>query len=159
MSEYITDDFSRPYPGAQIKENKEERYSLTWGKEPARILPIEFLKPESHPKAWGEETWWVNNDKYCAKSLKFLAGKSFSDHYHFVKEETWICVSGELSLEYYDLSNADKLTKTINPGDVIHVPAGNPHKLTAITDAVVWEVSSRHYESDSYRIGKGDSQK
>lgn len=125
---------------------------------PPTIRPIRSLTPEVHPKAWGEEIWYVNNDKYCAKSLKFLAGKEFSDHYHFIKEETWICVSGELILEYYNLTNADKWTKVIKPGDVIHIPPGNPHKLKAITDAVIWEVSSRHFESDSYRIGKGSSQ-
>jgi mannose-6-phosphate isomerase-like protein (cupin superfamily) len=126
--------------------------------ETSLIRPIEFLAPEIHPKAWGEEIWWINHGKYCAKSLKFLAGKEFSDHYHWIKEETWICVSGELVLEYYDLANADKRTKTIKPGDVIHVPPGNPHKLRAITDALIWEVSSRHFDSDSYRIGKGSSQ-
>lgn len=122
------------------------------------VQPISFLKSEYHPKAWGQEIWWVNNDKYCAKSLRFDAGKEFSDHFHWLKEETWICVSGELVLEYYDLSNADKLTKTIGAGDVIHIPPGNPHKLRAVTDALIWEVSSKHYESDSYRIGKGSSQ-
>ncbi len=124
----------------------------------ATIQPISFPTAEVHVKAWGEEIWWVNNNKYCAKSLKFLAGKEFSTHYHWVKEETWVCVSGELILEYYDLANADRLTKTIKPGDVIHVPPGNPHKLKAVTDALIWEVSSRHYDSDSYRIGKGSSQ-
>ncbi len=133
-------------------------YTKPYTPPPPSIQPISFLKSESHPKAWGEETWWVNNDKYCAKSLKFSAGKEFSDHYHWVKEETWICVSGELVLEYYDLANADRLTKKIRPGDVVHVPPGNPHKLMAITDAVIWEVSSKHFESDSYRIGKGSSQ-
>lgn len=122
------------------------------------ILPIRTLAPKSYPKAWGEEIWWVNNDKYCAKSLRFDAGKEFSDHFHWLKEETWICVSGELVLEYYDLSNADRKSKNIKAGDVIHVPPGNPHKLRAITDALIWEVSSRHYESDSYRIRKGSSQ-
>lgn len=122
------------------------------------IPPISFLTSDFHAKAWGSEEWLVNNDKYCAKILEFLKGKSFSDHFHWVKEETWYVVEGKLLLEYYDLSNATKLAKELNVGDIIHVPPGNPHQLTALEDSKVLEISTRHEESDSYRIGKGASQ-
>lgn len=122
------------------------------------ITPISFLVPTFHPKAWGSETWLVNNDRYCAKILDFIKDESFSDHFHWTKEETWYVVDGKLLLEYYDLSNATRLTKELGIGDIIHVPPGNPHKLTALLDSKVLEVSTRHEESDSYRIGKGSSQ-
>jgi mannose-6-phosphate isomerase len=125
----------------------------------AQIVPISFLSVEQHPKAWGNEGWVVNNDKYCAKILDFNAGRSFSDHFHWTKEETWYVLKGHLILEYYDLSNATRLTKKLHVGDVVHVPPGNPHKLTAVVDSTILEVSTRHEETDSYRIGKGDSQK
>lgn len=122
------------------------------------IHPIHFPKADIHPKAWGTETWIINNAKYCAKILSFGAGKSFSDHYHWMKEETWYVVSGQLILRYYDLVTATRFERTLNPGDIIHVPPGNPHQLVAITDAVIWETSTHHEDGDSYRIGKGSSQ-
>ncbi len=128
------------------------------------IEPISFPKAETHPKAWGQndgigEIWITNNDKYCFKILKFAAGKSFSNHLHHVKREHWfVGQNSELLMEYYDLSNGDLLTKTLYPGDIVDIPAGNPHKLTAIKDSIIYEASSTHYNFDSYRIGKGDSQ-
>ena len=131
--------------------------------EPKPIEPISFPQPEIHDKKWGQEDgvgeiWITNNDKYCLKILKFGAGKSFSNHYHILKEETWYVESGQLHMEYYDLATANPIARTLFPGMVVHIPAGNPHKLTAIKDSVIYEASSKHYEFDSYRIGKGSSQ-
>lgn len=119
------------------------------------IQPISFSVPELHTKGWGTETWLVNNDDYCAKILRFFKGAKFSYHYHWIKVEHWYLVEGRLLLRYFDLSNADEKTREINPGEVVSVPAGNPHQLIALEDSVVWEVSSTHYEEDSYRIQKG----
>jgi mannose-6-phosphate isomerase len=122
------------------------------------IQPISFLKPELHPKKWGSETWAINTPLYCLKILDFIAGHEFSDHYHWIKDECWYLLEGELRLDYYDLSNAEKQWRHLYPGDVIHIPPGNPHKLTAIKNSRVLEVSTTHHEEDSYRIGKGSSQ-
>jgi len=44
------------------------------------------------------------------------------------------------------------------PGNVIHLPRGNPHQLEALTDSIVIEVSTPDNPADNYRIGKGSSQ-
>ena len=36
---------------------------------------------------------------------------------------------------------------------------GQPHQLEDLTDGIVFEVSTEHFDSDSYRVWKGDSQK
>jgi quercetin dioxygenase-like cupin family protein len=123
------------------------------------MAAIRVLKPEKHPKGWGEETWIINTDKYCGKLLKFNTGATFSDHYHIVKDETWYVLEGNLELRHYDLTNADRLVKKLKPGDVVHIPPSTPHQLIALTAATIIEVSTPHDEADSYRIGKGDSQK
>jgi len=79
-------------------------------------------------------------------------------HYHWEKVETWYVVSGTLLMKFYDLSNADEKQRVLYKGDVIHVPAGNPHQLTAIEDSVIYETSTPHRDEDSYRIKKGSSQ-
>lgn len=122
------------------------------------IEPISFPTAKLVPKAWGEELWVINLPRYCLKRLTFRAGHSFSLHWHDAKIETWWADVGQLHLEYRDQSNGERLTKTLGPGDIIHVPRGNPHRLTALTDAVVWEVSTHHEDADSYRIEGGASQ-
>jgi mannose-6-phosphate isomerase-like protein (cupin superfamily) len=118
-----------------------------------------FSKVQKHHKGWGEEVWITNNDLYCGKILKFNKGAEFSMHYHVKKEETWAVVEGKLLLKYYDLSNAGQKEVELNEGDTVHLRPCIPHKLIALEDSKVFEVSTRHYEYDSYRIQKGDSQK
>ena len=84
---------------------------------------------------------------------------SFSMHYHVLKEETWCVTKGRLKLEYYDLEKADKLEKILEEGDVVHLNPCVPHKLTALVESSVFEVSTQHFNDDSYRIEKGTSQK
>ena len=120
---------------------------------------IEIKKAEVHPKGWGTEVWIINTDKYCGKLLKFNKGASFSDHYHIIKDETWYVLDGKLELRHFDLSNADRIITELGPGSVVHIPPSTPHQLVAIEPSVIVEVSTTHDEADSYRIGKGDSQK
>lgn len=123
------------------------------------IEPITFHSVKIVPKGWGEEQHIISNDLYCGKILKFLKDKKFSFHSHFYKTETWYVVKGKLILTYFDLSNADKIKKTLIVGDVIHIPNGNPHQLMALEDSEIFETSTKDDSSDNYRIAKGDSQK
>ena len=111
-------------------------------------------------KAWGEEVIIENNDMYCGKLLRFINGGSFSFHFHLEKTETWSVNEGLFVLEYYDLENAHLYRTQIEKGDVVHIPRGNPHKLTCVSSngGEIFEVSTPHKDEDSYRIGKGDSQ-
>lgn len=121
--------------------------------------PISFARLQVHKKAWGEERWIANSSKYCGKILVFNKGASFSDHLHLAKSESWVLTRGHLRLDYYDLTKGERLTTFLIVGDVVHVPAGNPHKLTAIEESEVVEVSSEHFESDSYRISPSQAAK
>mgnify|MGYP001177047253 FL=1 len=122
------------------------------------ISPV-FSRLEAHPKKWGDELWITNNEKYCGKILRFNEGSSFSMHYHVLKEETWCVTKGKLKLEYYDLEKANKLERILEEGDVVHLNPCVPHKLTALVESSVFEVSTQHFNDDSYRIEKGTSQK
>ena len=44
-------------------------------------------------------------------------------------------------------------------GDVVRQRPGQPHQLEAISNGRVFEVSTHHKDSDSYRVMKGDTQK
>ena len=115
--------------------------------------------PESRvEKAWGHEIIFENNEKYCGKLLVFKAGRKFSMHYHMIKDETWYVQEGEFIYRWIDTETAQVHHKCLFPGDAVRVPPGHPHQLEAMTDATIFEVSTEHFDEDSYRVMPGDSQ-
>jgi mannose-6-phosphate isomerase-like protein (cupin superfamily) len=110
------------------------------------------------PKGWGSEVIFVNNDLYCGKILRFNLGAKFSMHYHLKKKESWYVASGRFLFRYIDTRNADVLETTLNVGDTITNEIGEPHQIVCLEAGDVFEVSTTHYDSDSYRVMKGDSQ-
>lgn len=111
------------------------------------------------PKGWGEELIIENNDLYCGKLLIFKEGCKFSMHYHLLKDETWYVQSGKFTYRWIDLRNADVIEVVLVPGQVVRQRPGQPHQLEAIEAGTVFEVSTTHFDSDSFRVWKGDSQK
>lgn len=111
------------------------------------------------PKGWGEEIIICNHGLYCGKLLKFKKGAKFSMHYHMVKDETWYVDEGEFIYRWIDTESAEVVEKQLKVGDSVRQLPGQPHQLEALTDGVVFEVSTQHFDSDSYRVWKGDSQK
>ena len=110
------------------------------------------------PKGWGNELIIENNEMYCGKLLKFKKGCKFSMHYHMVKDETWYVEKGEFIYRWIDTETAEVKVVRLYPEDVVRQRPGQPHQLEAVTDGVVFEVSTHHEDSDSYRVFKGDSQ-
>ena len=113
-------------------------------------------KSEIVPKGWGKEIIFVNNDEYCGKILCFEKGKKFSMHYHLRKKETWYVNKGKFILLWIETENGTMHTEYLEVGDVITNERGEPHQLIAVEDAEVFEVSSKHYDEDSYRVWKGN---
>tara|TARA_R100001443_G_scaffold15085_1_gene24892 strand:+ start:589 stop:984 length:396 start_codon:yes stop_codon:yes gene_type:complete len=125
-------------------------------RHPSSCLQPVFSQVEHHPKAWGDEYWIANNEKYCGKILKFKKGSNFSMHFHIKKQESWYVMEGELNLEYFDLQTATRHSKVLSEGDCVHLKPNIPHKLTALKDSSVFEVSTQHFEDDSYRTEKSN---
>jgi len=114
---------------------------------------------EKVEKAWGYELWIINNDLYCGKLLVFKKDKQFSMHYHLLKDEAWYVAKGEFAYKYINTETANEIYRHIKEGDCIHLLPGQPHQLLALTEgATIFEVSTTHYDSDSYRVKPGDSQ-
>ena len=118
-----------------------------------------FRQLEPHEKGWGREDWVCNTSDYCGKILRFHAGKRFSAHFHAVKAETFMLLSGTVSFCWNDPQTAAKEYRTLVAGDVVDIPRFCVHQIEALTDAVVIEFSTHHEDSDSYRVRPGDSQK
>ena len=110
------------------------------------------------PKGWGHEIIIENNEKYCGKVLVFKAGCKFSMHYHMIKDETWYVNRGEFIYRWIDTKTADIHDQILTVGDVVRQRPGQPHQIIAITDGEIFEVSTQHFDEDSYRVMKGDNQ-
>ena len=108
-------------------------------------------------KGWGHEKWIVNKPQYCGKLLFFKKGKKCSWHYHKIKDEVFYLQSGKMLVKYSDDDNI-KLAKelVLNPGESFHIYVGLRHQMMAIEESELFEFSTQHFDSDSYRIIKGD---
>ena len=111
------------------------------------------------PKGWGYEVVFENNELYCGKLLCFKEGAKFSMHFHLIKDETWYVNEGEFIYRWIDTEIGEVQEVKLIPGDTVRQRPGQPHQLEALTDGVIFEVSTTHHDSDSYRVWKGDSQK
>tara|TARA_R110000772_G_scaffold55472_11_gene126586 strand:+ start:947 stop:1336 length:390 start_codon:yes stop_codon:yes gene_type:complete len=111
------------------------------------------------PKGWGHEVVFVNNDLYCGKLLVFKTGAKFSMHYHLIKDETWYVESGSFLYRWIDTSNAEVNEVVLKVGDTVRQLPGQPHQLECLSEGTVFEVSTEHFDADSYRVWRGDSQK
>ena len=109
------------------------------------------------PKGWGFEKWIVNKKEYCGKLLYFVKGKRCSWHYHKLKDEVFYIQSGKLKVLFSDDDDIDKAKEVVlESGDNFHVYAGLRHQMIALADTELFEFSTQHFDSDSYRIQKGD---
>tara|TARA_B100000131_G_C17913561_1_gene531355 strand:- start:363 stop:722 length:360 start_codon:yes stop_codon:yes gene_type:complete len=109
------------------------------------------------PKGWGFEKWIVNKPEYCGKLLYLVKDKKFSWHYHKLKDEVFFVQSGSIVLKFSegdDIETAEEILLT--KGDSFHVPVLLRHQIKAMEDTELFEFSTQHFESDSYRLEKGD---
>ena len=110
------------------------------------------------PKGWGHEVIIVNNTLYCGKILHFKTGGKFSMHFHLKKQESWYVASGTFLFRWINTANADVIEETLRTGDTITNEVGEPHQIVCLEEGDIFEVSTQHFDSDSYRVAKGDSQ-
>jgi mannose-6-phosphate isomerase-like protein (cupin superfamily) len=118
------------------------------------IYDVKIQHPKRVDKKWGYELWIHNDTDYCGKLLVFNnSGDKFSMHYHMIKDETWYVQKGAFQFDWIDTENGERCYTQIQKGDVIEIKKGLPHQLTALTEeATVFEVSTQHFDEDSYRI-------
>lgn len=103
-------------------------------------------------KAWGEEIWLVNSDRYCAKFLMLNKNAESSYHMHKTKEETFISLKG------YVLLTVEVKTYILTPfTQPITIEAGDKHKFLGLSEAVILEVSTHHDEDDVVRFSSSKS--
>lgn len=105
-------------------------------------------------KPWGHEVIWAVTKDYVGKILVIKAGHQLSLQFHKVKEETIYIQSGEMKFvienDHGQLEEV-QLTK----GQSFHILPNRKHRMIAVTDVEVFEVSTPHLDDvvrleDSY---------
>jgi mannose-6-phosphate isomerase-like protein (cupin superfamily) len=99
------------------------------------------VPPEHVPKPWGHETIWAHTDRYVGKILHVRQGEALSLQYHRTKDETLRVLTGAIVLEVGTDERALQ-TVQLGPGDAWHITPGTRHRLTALEEADVLEVST-----------------
>lgn len=117
------------------------------------IFGVEDLKPRRVEKPWGHELWWAETDAYAGKLLHVDAGHRLSLQLHREKDETSYLLSGRLRLTLGP-SPDDLHEQEIGPGYAWRVEPGTVHRIEAIEDSVVLEVSTPHL-ADVVRLQDG----
>ena len=93
-------------------------------------------------KPWGYELIWALTDVYCGKVLFVKAGHSLSLQFHREKDESWYVQSGRAKLELGDAGQAALAEEVVGPGFAFHYKPGTVHRVTALDDTTILEVST-----------------
>lgn len=119
-------------------------YNLTEEKE-AKIIS----------KEWGSEEI-IHNTKHCVKIMRLKPGFQVSMHWHAIKSETFILISGQLWVEIINKKGKSAVTLLTDPLNSFTLYANTPHTFYCPDDqeeeTVFIEASTTDFIDDSYRF-------
>ena len=95
-------------------------------------------------KPWGYELLWAHTDRYVGKILHINSGESLSYQYHRVKDETIRLLAGTMDMDLEVTGQRSRVN--LKPGDCLHIIPGMKHRMTAVEDCDVLEVSTPELE-------------
>ena len=101
--------------------------------------------PRRVDKPWGWELVWAEADDYVGKLLFVRAGEALSLQYHERKDESWLVHEGRARLELGEVGG-DLEPVEIRAGDAFRFRPGTVHRVTALEDTLVVEVSTPYLD-------------
>jgi len=108
-------------------------------------------------KPWGYELIWAKTKDYVGKILHINKGHKLSLQYHKIKEETIYLSSGKMNF-IFENEKGELTEVLLLPGESHHIPTGKKHRMIAIEDCDVFEVSTPHLD-DVVRLEDGYGRK
>jgi mannose-6-phosphate isomerase-like protein (cupin superfamily) len=97
-------------------------------------------------KPWGYELIWALSETYCGKVLFVRAGAALSLQFHNLKDESWLVQSGRAKLELGDVGQQALDEEVVGAGAAFRYRPGTVHRVTAIEDTTILEVSTPHLD-------------
>ncbi len=104
-------------------------------------------------KPWGYELIWAKTKDYVGKVLHINKGHKLSLQYHREKEETVIVAKGKMCL-VFENEQGTLEEILLNEGEAHHIPVGRKHRMVAVEDCDVYEVSTPQLD-DVVRLEDG----
>ena len=95
-------------------------------------------------KPWGYELRFARTDRYCGKVLFIRAGHQLSLQYHRMKDEAFLVHEGTLDLVL--VGSGDQHVHRMTAGEARHLTPGTIHRFRAVTDCLLFEVSTPELE-------------
>jgi mannose-6-phosphate isomerase-like protein (cupin superfamily) len=95
-------------------------------------------------KPWGYERVWADSPLYIGKVLFLKAGTRSSLQMHIKKDETMFLSKGKVILELPD--NKESREIELKEGDSIRILPGTKHRINALADSYIYEVSTPHMD-------------
>jgi len=92
-------------------------------------------------KPWGHEEIWAKTESYVGKILFIRKGFRLSLQHHQQKQESMRLSTGKVILFLEDESGKMQEYYLL-PGDCVDIPKGKKHRITAIVDSEIIEVST-----------------
>ena len=119
-----------------------EPWKISWGSGSTPLHP-EFGRADQHKveKPWGYELHWAVTDRYAGKVLHITKGEALSLQYHERKDEYQYVITGCVDIEVGG-TDGPLTTRRMSAGDTLHITPGTRHRLTAVEDTDIFEVST-----------------
>jgi mannose-6-phosphate isomerase len=96
-------------------------------------------------KPWGHELIWAKTKDYVGKVLHVKKGQRLSLQYHRIKEETMFVAKGRMIL-VFEAADGRLEEITMEAGEAHHIPTGKKHRVVALEDTDIFEVSTPHLD-------------
>ena len=99
-------------------------------------------EPRHVHKPWGYELIWAETEEYVGKVLFVKAGESLSLQFHREKDESWLLQTGRAKIELGPAGDPMLNAEVVGPGAAFRFRPGTVHRVTAIEDTTILEVST-----------------
>ncbi|GGO96027.1 cupin domain-containing protein [Wenjunlia tyrosinilytica] len=117
------------------------------------VRMLEFGDTKKVVKKWGQERWLHEKDgPYGFKVIRIKGGHRTSLQYHEHKRESYFILEGAAVMHYRERLDSETLQIVIPAGTLVHVDPGAVHRVEAVTDIVLVEVSTYDDGSDNIRL-------
>lgn len=104
------------------------------------------FEPRRIDKPWGHELIWADSELYAGKILFVKAGHSLSLQFHNEKDESWYIHDGRARLEIASVGDPVADFEVVGAGAAFRLRPGTVHRITALDDTHVLEVSTPHLD-------------
>ena len=108
-------------------------------------MSTEEKLPHKTEKPWGYELLYAHTPKYVGKIIFVKQGHRLSLQYHEKKDESMYIYAGRALLETRS-EDGHPISTTLQVGQSVRLPPLTPHRIQALEDTTLLEVSTPELE-------------